>query len=94
LTGDVVAHQASATCGSEVEQMTPHLKHAMLNVTIASFATVAAIAMAKAAPPTAQYSPGYEARLAEARKAAQLRAQHELVVTLPIRKRYHHRRVD
>lgn len=79
---------------SEVQQMTPHLKHAMLTVTIASVATVAAIAMANAAPPTAQYSPGYEARLAEARKAAQLRAQHGLVVTLPIRKRYHHRRVD
>lgn len=74
--------------------MTAPLKHAMLSVAIASVATVAAIAMADAAPPTAQYSPGYEARLAEARKAAQLRAQHGLVVTLPIRKRHHHRRID
>ncbi len=78
--------------GSEVLQMTSHLKRAMVIVVIASIATAATIAAADAAPPTAQYSPGYEARLAEARKAAQLRAQH--AVALPIRKRHHHRRID
>ena len=74
--------------------MMAHLKHAMLTVTIASVATIASIVIADAAPPTAQYSPGYEARLAEARKAAQLRVEHGRVVTLPIRKRHHHRRID
>jgi hypothetical protein len=65
----------------------------MLALTIASAATVAAITVAAAAPPTAQYSPGYEARIAEARKAAQLAARQRMMVP-PVNKRHRHRSTD
>lgn len=77
--------------------MNTSLKQIMLTVTIASIAmvsgSVAAITAADAAPPTAQYSPGYEARLAEARKAAQLAAQQRQIVP-PVKKRHDHRSAD
>jgi hypothetical protein len=49
---------------------------------------VAAVAPAQAAPPTVQYSPGYDARLAEARKAAQIAAQRRLVVVPHLKKQH------
>jgi hypothetical protein len=64
----------------------------MLTVTIASAAMAGAITATAAAPPTAQYSPGYEARIAEARKAAHLAAQQRMMV--PPLKRRHHRSTD
>jgi hypothetical protein len=73
--------------------MTTSPKQVMLAVTIASAATFAAITVTAAAPPTAQYSPGYEARIAEARKAAQLAAQQRMIVP-PTKKRHHHRSTD
>jgi len=51
----------------------------------------AAADLAAAAPPTVQYSPGYDMRLAEARRAAQLASQQRLVVVAPYLKRRHHR---
>ena len=72
---------------------TTSLRQVVLAVMIASVATVAAATATNAAPPTAQYSPGYEARLAEARKAAQLAAQPRMIVPPP-NKRHHHRSTD
>ena len=69
--------------------MITSLRQVVLAVTIASATTVAATTAAGAAPPTAQYSPGYEARLAEARKAAQLATQQRMVVP-PVKKRHSH----
>jgi len=68
---------------------TTSLSQIVLAMTIASVATVAAATTADAAPPIAQYSPGYEARLAEARKAAQVAPQQRMIVP-PIKKRHHH----
>ena len=59
-----------------------------LTLLMSVMATTAALAR----PPTAQVSPGYEARLAEARKAAQLAAQQRMIVPRP--KRHHHRSAD
>jgi hypothetical protein len=50
------------------------------------------VTTARAAPPTAQYSPGYEARLAEARKAALL--SQPRVIVAPAKKRHHHRQLN
>ena len=72
--------------------MNASLRQVILAVMTASFAIgsslLAAMTVAHAAPPTAQVSPGYEARLAEARKAAQLAARRPWIV--PIRRRRHH----
>ena len=74
--------------------MNAALRKIMLAVTTASVATIsslmAVITVAHAAPPTAQVSPGYDARLAEARRAAQLTARRPWIV--PIRRRRHHHR--
>ena len=72
---------------------TVSLRQVLLAMTIASVATVAAAMAADAAPPTAQYSPGYEARLAEARKAAQVAAQPRMIVPA-VKKRHHHQSTD
>jgi len=74
--------------------MSTALKRVLLAVTTASIATIsslmAATTAAHAAPPTAQVSPGYEARIAEGRKAAQLATRRPWIV--PIRRRRHHHR--
>jgi hypothetical protein len=49
---------------------------------------------AVAAPPTVQYSPGYDMRLAEARRAAQLASQQPLIVEPRARRRHHHHHRD
>jgi hypothetical protein len=74
--------------------MNASLKQCMLAATTASMAAVccmiAVTTAAHAAPPTAQVSPGYDARLAEGRKAAQLAAHHRWIV--PVTTRHHHHR--
>jgi hypothetical protein len=75
--------------------MTTSFIKIMIAATMASTALIraslTAITAAKARPPTAQFSSGYEARLAEARKAAQFAAKRRAVgsVTKP-----HHQRID
>jgi hypothetical protein len=56
--------------------------------------TFAAADRAAAAPPTVQYSPGYDMRLAEARHAAQLASQRRLVVVPYVQHRHHHQHHD
>jgi len=54
----------------------------------------AAADRAAAAPPTVQYSPGYDMRLAEARRAAQLASQRQLVAVPYVQHRHHHQHHD
>jgi hypothetical protein len=74
--------------------MNSALRKILLATTTASVATLsslmAATTAAHAAPPTAQVSPGYEARIAEGRRAAQLATRRPWIV--PIRRRRHHHR--
>ena len=63
------------------------LRQILLVVTTAILASISgltATTAAHAAPPTAQVSPGYEARLAEQRKAAQFTVRRPWIV--PIRR--------
>ena len=53
-----------------------------------------AASRAVAAPPTVQYSPGYDMRLAEARRAAQLASQRQLIVVPYVKRRHHHHHDD
>jgi hypothetical protein len=60
-----------------------------VTLTLGCFATAD---FAAAAPPTVQYSPGYDMRLAEARRAAQLASQQPLIVVPRAKhRRYPHR---
>jgi hypothetical protein len=74
--------------------MNASLRKIMLAVTTASIAMISSLmavtSVAHAAPPTAQVSPGYEARLAEGRRAAQLATQYRWIV--PVRRPHHHHR--
>jgi len=74
--------------------MNVSLRKVLLAVTIAILATISgltATTAAHAAPPTAQVSPGYDARLAEQRKAAQFTVRRPWVVPLRRRRHHHHR---
>lgn len=67
------------------------LRQIVLAAATASIATISSLmAAAHAAPPTAQVSPGYEARLAEQRNAVQLSTRRPWIV--PIRRRRPHHR--
>ncbi len=73
--------------------MDASVSRVLFAATMASIATVASWTIATtahAAPPTAQVSPGYDARLAEQRKAAHLTVRRPWVV--PLRRRPHHHR--
>jgi hypothetical protein len=52
----------------------------------------AAVSPAVSAPPTVQYSPGYDMRLAEARRNAELASPQPMVVVPRVRHRRHHHR--
>ena len=69
--------------------MTKSLKRLSLALMVLSGVTASGClaAPAHAAPPTVQYSPGYDARLAEAGKAAKISAQRRLVAVPHLKKR-------
>ena len=75
--------------------MNAALRQMLLAVTTAVLATVPSLTAtraARAAPPTAQVSPGYDARLAEQRKAAQFTVRRPWIVPIRRRPRHHHHR--
>ena len=61
---------------------------------LATISGLTATTVARAAPPTAQVLPGYDARLAEQRKAAQLTVRRPWVVPLRRRPHHHHRSMN
>ncbi len=74
--------------------MNVFLRKILLAVTTAILATISnltAMTAARAAPPTAQVSPGYDARLAEQRKAAQFAVRRPWIVPIRRRRHHHHR---